>query len=257
MGSRLALVTSGALALCSCSLIKSTGLQTDYSFDAIEYASPTFGATSDAGADSNTVPSIPCDPTNDVCAAMTGYGATSAATSISASCDPTLLVCVATAQIRVSDTIDLTKQVESGFPAEAIQYGVQVVEVKRVTYWINYNQLTVATPPIDFYVAPTAARDETDPAAVLLTSIAAIPASSNACGDTAYPMGDTKATGVPVCSAPLPEAGKDALAAFVKDYKTPFQIIAHTVITAQPGEALPSGSITFAARPTVGLKILD
>ena len=84
-----------------------------------------------------------------------------------------------------------------------------------------------------------------------------MPARSNACGDPAYAPGDSKASGAPVCSAPLAAAGQSALAGFVKDYKTPFQIIAHAVIVAKPGDPIPSGAITFSARPTVGLKILD
>ena len=42
-----------------------------------------------------------------------------------------------------------------------------------------------------------------------------------------------------------------------ENFKTPFQVIAHAVIIARPGDPIPSGSIGFAVRPTVGLKILD
>lgn len=247
------LVPLGALVLASCSLVKGTGIQTDYSFDAIEYASPNFGDPTTT----DTVPDLDCDPANDTCAAMTGYGTQGATAAITAACDATFHKCVAQAEIRVSETIDLTKQVDSSFPSAAIQYGVEAVDVKRVTYWIGQNQLNVATPQIDFYVAPMSARTENDAGAVPLASVAKVAAMSTACGDPAYVDGDAKADGAPVCSAPLPQAGKDALAAFVKDYKTPFQIIAHSVLSAQPGEPVPAGSISFAARPTVGLKILD
>ncbi len=91
----------------------------------------------------------------------------------------------------------------------------------------------------------------------MLATVAAVPAASNACADPAYTPGDSKANGAPVCSAPLPAAGKTALASFVKNYNTPFQIIVHTIVTAMPGESVPTGAITFSARPTVGLKILN
>jgi len=243
----------GALALASCSLVKGTGIQTDYSFDAIAYASPNFGDP----ATTMTVPDVDCDPASDMCAAMVAFGTSGGSGSLTASCDATSKKCVAHAEILVSETIDLTKQIDSSFPSAAIQYGVEAVEVKRVTYWISQNQLNVATPEIDFFVAPMSARLQTDPGSVLLASVAQVAAMSTTCGDPVYAAGDPKASGEPVCSAPLEEGGKDALASFVKDYKTPFQLLAHATLTAQPGEPLPGGSISFAARPTVGLKILD
>jgi hypothetical protein len=256
MCARFALsAVAAGLGLClgfaGCNLVNSTGIQTDYSFDALEYASPTFGTP---GA-MTTVPDVPCDPMNDtVCGpAATALGQP----SITMSCDTTLMKCIAQAEFRASEAIDLTKQVETSFPSQAIQFGVDLVDVKRVTYWIDMNTLSVATPPIDVYVADAAAHDETDPSATLLATVAAVPAASNACADPAYTAGDTKANGAPVCSAPLPAAGKAALASFVKNYKTPFQIIVHTIVIAMPGADVPTGAITFSARPTVGLKILD
>ncbi len=255
MSYRSSLVLSAAL-LCvpaaGCGLVNSAGIQTDYSFDALQYASPQFGDP----ASTATVPDVSCDPAGaDVCAAA---GAALPLTNVTLSCDATLGKCVASAEVRASEPIDLSKQMETAFPQQAIQFGVEVVEVKRVTYWVDKNALNVATPPIEIYVAPAAARDEHDPKATLLATVASLPAKSNVCGDPAYAAGDPKAqSGTPVCSAPLPEAGKAALAAFVKDFKTPFQVIAHTIVVAKPGEPLPSGSISFSARPTVGLKILN
>jgi hypothetical protein len=240
-----------ALGNAGCGLVSSAGIQTDYSFDALMYASPTFGDSMSTA----TVPDIACDPSADVCATAT---ATLGLMNASASCDPTLHKCIVKAEIRASEMIDLSKQTETQFPQQAIQFGVDVVEVKRVTYWINKNALTVATPTIEIYVAPAAAKDETDPKASLLATVAMLPAKSNVCGDPAYPAGDNDVKdGTPVCSAPLMDVGKSALGDFVKDFKTPFQIIAHTVVTAKPGDPVPAGSITFSARPTVGLKILN
>jgi hypothetical protein len=245
-------VALAALPGAGCSLVNSAGIQTDYSFDALQYASPQFGDPAASG----TVPDVACDPAGaDVCAAA---GAALPLSNLTLSCDTTLHKCVASAEMRASEPIDLSKQMETAFPQQAIQFGVEVVEVKRVTYWVDKNMLNVPTPPIDIYVAPSAARDENDPKATLMATVAMLPAKSMVCGDPAYAAGDPKApAGAPVCSAPLPDAGKTALAAFVKDFKTPFQIIAHTVVVAKPGEPLPSGSISFSARPTVGLKILN
>jgi hypothetical protein len=250
---RTALVLATALSsggvLAGCNLVGSSGLQTDYSFDALSYASPEYGPST------GTVPEVPCTVGGtDVCtaAATTMF----AGQNITMSCDPMLQRCVARAEVRVSQTVDISKQMNT-FPAQAIQFGVEVVEVKRVTYWIDRNTLNVATPGIEIYVAPSAARDETDPKAALLATVAPLPATSNACGDAAYDKGDARANGAPVCSAPLPEPGKAALGEFVKAYETPFQVMAHAVIVAKPGDPIPSGGISFSARPTVGLKIID
>jgi hypothetical protein len=238
-----------ALSVGGCGLVG--GIQTDYSFDALTYASPMFGDSSST----DKVPDVDCTPGGaDVCSVA---GATLPLANLELSCNATLKKCVASAEVRASEPIDLSKQTENSFPMQAIQFGVEVVEVKRVTYWIETNALNLPTPPIAIYVAPMAAKDETDQRATLLATIATVPAKSTACGDPAYPDGDKKSHGAPVCSAPLPEAGKNALAEFVKDFKTPFQIIAHTIVVAKPGDPIPSGSISFSARPTVGLKILD
>jgi hypothetical protein len=252
---RFALTVFGGLCVAlspGCNLVNSAGIQTDYSFDALEYASPQFGDPSSNA----TVPDVSCDPSGaDVCASA---GAMLPLSNLSLSCDSASHKCVASAEVRASEPVDLSKQMETAFPQQAIQFGVDVVEVKRVTYWVDKNALNVPTPPIQIYVAPAAAKDERDAKAVLLATVAALQPKSNVCGDPAYAAGDPKAPGgTPVCSAPLPQAGQDALASFVKDYKTPFQIIAHTIVVAKPGQPVPSGSISFSARPTVGLKILN
>jgi hypothetical protein len=273
---RFCLAAPLATLVAGCNLIASSGIQTDYSFDALQYASPEFGdsrstatvpdsfdalqyASPEFGDSRSTatVPDVSCDPANDVCA-MAAQAASLPSTNVTFLCDPALRKCVAHGEVRASEAIDLSKQMESQFPPQAIQFGVEVVEVKRVTYWVDKNSINVATPPIQIYVAPAAARDERDGKATLLASVASLPAKSMTCTDPRYDKGDMKApAGVAVCSAPLPEPGKAALADFVKDFKTPFQIIAHAIVVAKPGDPVPSGSITFSARPTVGLKILD
>ncbi len=239
------------LPVAGCGLIAATGLQTDYSFDALKYVSPEFGDPKLPA----TFPDIPCDPAADTCQADTALVPLANLTAV---CDATLKKCVGRGVIRVSETVDIAKQMESSFPAQAIEFGVQLVEVKRVTYWIEKNTLNHATPSIDIYVAPVAAKNETDPKAALLAKLSSVPMGSYNCADPVYDKGDTRAPqGVSVCSAPMFDAGKNALGDFVKNYKTPFQVIAHAVTVAKPGDPVPAGSIGFSARPTVGLKILD
>ena len=241
------------LPMAGCGLIAATGLQTDYSFDALKYVSPEFGDPKSPV----TFPDVPCDPppAADICSTAV---AQIPLNNLTAVCDATLKKCVGRGEIRVSETVDIAKQMESSFPAQAIEFGVQLVEVKRVTNWIEKNTLNHATPSIDIYVAPVAAKDENDPKAALLAKLSSLPMGSFDCADPVYDKGDTKAAqGVRVCSAPMFDAGKNALGDFVKNYKTPFQVIAHAVTVAKPGDPVPAGAIGFSARPTVGLKILD
>ena len=58
--SSLALVGLGCAA-AGCNLVNSSGLQTDYSFDALEYASPMYGDAKGA-----VVPDVACTA-QDVC----------------------------------------------------------------------------------------------------------------------------------------------------------------------------------------------
>src|SRR3954470_20768481 len=66
--------------------------------------------------------------------------------------------CRATAELRLSHPLNLSMQ--SSFPPEAIQFGVNFVDIKKVKYWVASNTLTVGTPAIDLYVAPGSAKDE-------------------------------------------------------------------------------------------------
>ena len=122
------------------------------------------------------------------------------------------------------------------------------------------NDLNVPTPPVDIYVAASTAKDETDPTAVLLGSVASIPAASMNCADPRDTGNEPAANGVPVCSMPLTDAGRAALGSFVKNYKNaPFQVIVKATITATGGTpipAAPSKGLDVFVRPTLTLSVL-
>src|SRR5205823_1829182 len=153
--------------------------------------------------------------------------------------------CRATAELRLPYPINLSMQ--SNFPQSAVQIGINFVDIATVKYWVAANSLTVATPPIDLYVAPATAKTEAE--GTHLGSVASLAAKSGACKDPADT--DDAAQGLMVCDLPLDQAGKDALANFVKDYKNEFQIIAHATVTAKGGDPLPAGSIDFFIRPII------
>lgn len=241
---RLALVFAAGLG-SGCSILSNDGLNLDYSFTPLDFQEK-FEAVA------GNFPSVPCGSDSTVCeaaAAQLGDPSISGACSIDGS-----NTCSATVTMRLSYTINLSEQ--SGFPEQALQYGVRAVTLSKVTYWLSKNSLNTATPGIALYVAPETAIDETDSRAKLLGTVASVPAASDKCADAIDPAGDGAApTGTQVCRVPLDDAGRTALQTFAVDYKTPFKILVYGKKTFSAGEPVPSGTLGFSVRPTVGLAI--
>lgn len=229
-----------------CSILSSDGLNLDYSFTPLDFQEK-FEAVA------GEFPSVPCNSGDaslcETAVAQLGDPSISGACSIDGS-----NTCVATATMRLSYTINLSEQ--SGFPEQALQYGVRAVTLSKVTYWLSKNSLNTATPDITLYVAPETAVDETDTRAERLGSVAPVPAASDKCADAIDPIGDSSAPkGTQVCRVPLDEAGRAALQTFAVDYRTPFKILVYGQKVFRAGEPVPSGTLGFSVRPTVGLAI--
>jgi hypothetical protein len=235
-----------ALLVGGCGLINSNLFSVDYSFDVQHF----MASVGDKSQPSETVPIIGCDPTAavDVCAATPLPSSTMAHLA----CDAASSRCVALAEVRLPYPIDLSQQM---LPVSVVQYTVDGVSIKKIAYWVS-NMLNVAVPEVDLYVAPSAAKDETDPDATLVGSMAMLPAGNSACADALDSKGDSNAGGGVVCDLKLTDSGKSALAGFVKAYQTPFQFIAHATIIARGGDPLPAGSIDYYVHPSVSFSIL-
>jgi hypothetical protein len=236
------------VAVCAggCSLINSGTIGTDYAFDPQQF-SATLG-----DAKSGTVPAVPCDPTSktDVCAmAQAGLGSTLARLS----CDAPTKLCIANVELRLPYPVDLSMQ---SLPPNVVSYGVNNVAIKKIAYWVKTNMVNVPLPPIDLYVAASSAKDESDPSAVKIGSVAGLPAMRSTCVDAADPDGDSAANGAPVCDLTLSATGETALGTFVKNYQTPFQFIAHTAFKVKAGDPVPTGLLDFFVRPTVRFTVL-
>ncbi|MGZ3425621.1 MAG: hypothetical protein ACXVCV_03180, partial [Polyangia bacterium] len=163
-------------------------------------------------------------------------------------------MCAAVVDVRLPYPVDLSMQ---NLPSPVVKYGADKVSVQKIAYWIMTNRSNVDIPPIDLYVASAAARDEGDPSAKLVGTVAKLPAMSHACADPADSSPDPAAGMAPVCDVKMNATGESALAAFVKDYKTPFQFIAHTKIVAHAGDPLPTGTLAFFVEPTVEFSVLQ
>jgi hypothetical protein len=240
-----------ALALgAGCGLVNSNTFSYDYAFDPPQSFMESFGDSTSTA----TVPMVACDPmaSTDQCAALVPPSMLGAA---KLSCDPTSRMCAALVDVRLAYPVDLSMQ---SLPAPVVQYGIDKVSIEKIAYWVKDN-VNVEIPPIDFYVAAAAAKDETDPSAKLVGTVSKLPAMATACTDAADPAGDpmAKSQMSSVCDVSLSDAGESALASFVKDYKTPFQFIAHTKVVAHAGDPLPTGTLSFYVRPTVKFSVLQ
>lgn len=215
--------------------------------------SPPVVGSADGGVavTATVVPDLSCDPSasSDVCATVPAPNVDSPVQLV---CDAATSKCVARAEVSLASMVDLSMQ---PLPADVVQYSVEGVSIKKVAYWLQ-DHVDVAVPSIDLYVAPAAATRWDDPEATLLGSMAALPPNAAACADSVDSAGDAAAGDAVVCDLKLQDSGKTALASYVKSYNTPFQLIAHTVVTAKAGETWPSGSIDYWVRPTVSFSVV-
>ena len=231
---------AAVLFTAGCNLVGTNTLSVPYAFDPQEYMK-SFGNTTGA------FPTVACNSTAECAQAN---AALPQGSGLTADCDPAAKQCRATAEVRLSYPINLSMQ--SSFPQSAIQFGIDFVDIAKIKYWVVSNTLSVATPAIDLYVAPATAK--TEAMGTHLGSLAPLAARSGACQDAAD--SDDAAQGLMVCDLPLDQNGKDQLAAFAKDYKSEFQIIAHTVVSAKGGDPIPSGALDFVVRPVIAIGIV-
>src|SRR5581483_7374735 len=207
-------VAAVAMCLSGCSLIDSSGIHIDYQFDPHDFVI-------DLGNNGmSSVPSVPCQQTQDNCSQAPAPMVKNASTTLQ--CDSSS-TCAARLELRKALPIDL-RNAMTPLPSEAVTIGINLVDLRKIDYWVvppsgaGAQELNVSTPPIDLYVAPMAAADEHDPQATLLGTVGTLPAGSTACSDPADPQppADPKSKGFVVCEVPLAGPGKDALGGFVK-----------------------------------------
>lgn len=102
------------------------------------------------------------------------------------------------------------------------------VEIERVHYAVTENTLNIPTPALTLYMAPASVMDPNDPAAREVGVIPPVPAGS------AQGQADVMVTAT----------HEAALETFMRDYKTPFNLIISADITVTPGDPIPMGRIT-------------
>lgn len=108
------------------------------------------------------------------------------------------------------------------------------VRIERVYYTVGENSLDVASPPLTVYVAPEGIMSPGDSEAEAIGTIPSVPAM----------------TTVEEADVELTAEGKDRLAARMKDYDTPFNLIVGSELTLQAGDALPHGRMVTVVKAT-------
>ncbi|HEU5061057.1 MAG TPA: hypothetical protein VFU21_31215 [Kofleriaceae bacterium] len=108
------------------------------------------------------------------------------------------------------------------------------VRIDRVYYTVGENSLDVDSPPLSVYVAPEGVMSPFAADAQLVGTIPSVPA----------------ATTIEEADVELTDEGKDRLAARMKDYDTPFNLIVASELRIQAGDTLPHGRMVTVIKAT-------
>jgi hypothetical protein len=171
-----------------------------------------------------TIPSVPCTKTADVCAqASSGVSCNGQTYGCKVQCSDQG-ACDIVADAQISDTVDVSKEVKDNTSASAISK----VTFNYMLYKVTENTLTFDTPQLKMYVGPNTATSTADAGVVEFATLKPIPKGQTTDGEM-----------------PATEAGKRALAGFVKDYQTPFKVFLQASMRFGSGDPLPQGKLTM------------
>lgn len=169
-----------------------------------------------------TFPDIPCSADADVCAdAVTAYCSVERCTGVCVSD-----LCEMTVPVSLWRTVDLYAEKPE---LQTIDNQPLVnITIDNVHYQVTENTLNFDTPELVLYVAPKTVMNPSDPQARPIGVIPTVPAGSQ--------VGSRNVLVTP--------AGEVDLKAFMRDYRTPFNIIIGSEVTVQAGDPMPIGRIT-------------
>jgi hypothetical protein len=168
-----------------------------------------------------TFPDIPCSADMDICAeAVTAYCAADRCTGVCASD-----LCEMTFQVSLWRDVDLYSEKPE---LQTIDNQPLVnVTIDNVHYQVTENTLNFDTPELVLYVAPKTVMNPSDPQARRIGVIPTVPAGSQSGAQDILVTPD----------------GEVDLKAFMRDYRTPFNIIIGSEVTVQAGDPMPIGRI--------------
>jgi hypothetical protein len=100
------------------------------------------------------------------------------------------------------------------------------VRIERIWYQVSENTFNVASPPLQVYVAPQMVMSPGSPQAERIGTIPPVDAGVEAVRDLE-----------------LTADGEASMAKFMRDYKTPFNIIVGGEVDLQAGDSMPQGRL--------------
>jgi len=106
------------------------------------------------------------------------------------------------------------------------------VSVSQIFYEVELNTLSVATPPLEIYLAPLTVMDSDNSDAIFIGTIPEV------APQTIILEGELE----------LEPEGEEAVRDFLTNWATPFNIILTGVVTVSAGDMLPTGRLDAAVR---------
>ncbi len=142
-----------------------------------------------------------------------------------AQCDATTMTCDLTLFVSLYQAIDL--QMEKPELSTIEDQPLLDVTIDAINFEVSANTMNVETPQMVVYAAPATVMSP-DARARRVGTVPPVPA------------GQTRSL-TPIDFDPM---GREALASFMSDYKTPFNIIVGSELLVEMGDTIPMGSMT-------------
>ncbi len=197
-------------------------IETDWQVFSVDSAQ--LGLTVPSGS---IIPAVACTAANDLCAQATSQiSCKGQSFSCAVKCGAKS-TCELAASTEIATSIDISSKIKNQTQASALSK----VSLDRVVLNTDENTLNFATPKVELYVGPGSATKVTDAGVVLFGTLPAIAAGEK-----------------PNQVITVTEAGKTALSDFVKNYQTPFKMLAKASIGFASGDPLPQGKLTLKVK---------
>jgi hypothetical protein len=178
---------------------------------------------------SGNFPAIDCSADAGVCSTNAAKACKTG--QCSGSCDATSHTCDLQIAMQLWQMVDLvTEKPELKTINDQPLVGVHI---DKLEYQVTENSLNVDTPELAMYVAPATVMSP-GPQAVQIATIPPVKAGAV----------------LPLTAIELGPDGQAALAKFMGDYQTPFNLIVGSAITEHKGDAVPTGRLTAKLKVT-------
>jgi hypothetical protein len=184
----------------------------------------------------NEVPSIPCDASNDPCPSF----------GEEFSCNEAAGVCQVTIPFELVTTTNLSDEVPELETVGTSDF--TTVKFNYIRMYVQENSLSIATPPVEFFVAPDTVGSLWVPGSDPLTMDPQVEKVGTVPSIDPGVSGHTK-------DVELTPGGEAALTDYCRTPDVPFNLFVYAEITLQGGDPLPQGALTLQvdAEATVGL----